>query len=281
LRDDEQLDCLFPAEVFAEPHWRVTNEYSPTPEQDAAALAVYLREWLTTNLNLFRRWSEEQAFDFAKQVLPLYQQAFADDLIKDGGPLCDAFTVNGINEIRALIVVALPLLQRLEHQQRTGFAEIMGALRELRAEQSLPIRPMPFNENAAEFVDRQAGVPDSHSVPSFRVAELRYLTLLLDDFKKIEEYEKSYCALQGTATLLSGIATGIYNQRLRLLFAQVHKTDYGAAAEIHQEYSDIIEAFDPRAGLTRVLLLGEPGSGKCTTLRCLAQEVANTAQTRF
>jgi hypothetical protein len=40
LRDDEQLDCLFPAEVFAEPHWRVTNEYSPTPEQDAAASLV-------------------------------------------------------------------------------------------------------------------------------------------------------------------------------------------------------------------------------------------------
>jgi predicted NACHT family NTPase len=61
--------------------------------------------------------------------------------------------------------------------------------------------------------------------------------------------------------------------------ARVHKTEHQAATEIRQrEYSDIIEAFDSKAGLRRVVLLGAPGSGKSTTLRRPAQEVAINAQ---
>ena len=43
---------------------------------------------------IYPRWSEEQAVGFAREALPLYRQAFADDLAGDSeGPLIQAFTV--------------------------------------------------------------------------------------------------------------------------------------------------------------------------------------------
>jgi formylglycine-generating enzyme required for sulfatase activity/tRNA A-37 threonylcarbamoyl transferase component Bud32 len=164
LKDNELLDRLFPAEVFAEAQWQITNTYRPTAEHDAIALAMFLREWLTTDLNLSRLWREEEALEFSKQLLPLYQQAFADDLVKEGGALLQAFTVKGINEIRAFTVMAMPLLQQLLYQQQTGFAEIMGALRELRAGPLLSIPPLAFTEGTARPVDLNPGVTDPAGV---------------------------------------------------------------------------------------------------------------------
>jgi hypothetical protein len=130
LRDDELLECVFPAGVFAESLWHATNANSPTAEQDAAALAEFLREWITTDLNLYRRWSQDQVLHFARRALPLYQQVFANDLANEGGALYQAFTVKGINEIRAFAALTVPRLQQLVHEQQTDFAKITGVLRD-------------------------------------------------------------------------------------------------------------------------------------------------------
>jgi iron(II)-dependent oxidoreductase len=157
LKDNELLDRLFPAEVFAESHWQMTNTYSPTPAQDAEALAVFLREWLTNDSKLLRLWSQEQALEFATQTLPVYQQAFADDLVKEGSALLQAFTIKGINEIRAFTVEAMPLMQQLVRQQQAGFAEIMDVVSELRAQ---PLQSKPqntLNDSLIEDVDGGPG----------------------------------------------------------------------------------------------------------------------------
>src|ERR1700746_2539287 len=100
-KTDDALDLFFPADQFAESHWNATNPYSPNPEQDAQALADILREWLIPDKTLHDRWTEADALEFARRALPFYRQAFAADLAKPDGLLSQAFTVKGINQIRA------------------------------------------------------------------------------------------------------------------------------------------------------------------------------------
>ena len=104
--DDRALDRLFPSE-FAESQWAATNTYSPNPTADVEALASLLRDWLKQDA-LSRQWSVQEAREFAAKVLPFYQQAFADDLAGDSeGLLFQAFTVKGVNQIRAGVVEVL------------------------------------------------------------------------------------------------------------------------------------------------------------------------------
>ncbi|MBI3682149.1 MAG: ATP-binding protein, partial [Acidobacteria bacterium] len=151
VEDDGALERLFPAEVFAESHWRATNPYSPNLEEDSSALAGLLREWLIQDAGLYRQWTKEESVQFAQKALPFYQQAFADDLIESDGLLSQAFTVKGINEIRAFTLRALPLLQQLTKEQRVNHAEVMQALRKLL--EAKP-RPKPFPSNIPSRLNR-------------------------------------------------------------------------------------------------------------------------------
>jgi hypothetical protein len=114
--DAGALERFFP-EAMAEEQWEGTNPYSPKAEEDAHALAGLLREWLTVDLKIYQRWSEEEAIEFARTVLPCYRQAFADDLAGDShGLLFQAFTVKGINQIRALVEQSIAE-SRAEHEK--------------------------------------------------------------------------------------------------------------------------------------------------------------------
>ncbi len=130
--NDDALERFFPAEQFSESHWNATNPYSPNPEQDAQALADVLHEWLIADdTNLYNRWDKSEALKFARQALPFYHQAFATDLSEPNGLLNQAFTVKGINEIRAFTLRALPLLTQIAARQGDNHAEVMQTLREL------------------------------------------------------------------------------------------------------------------------------------------------------
>jgi len=143
--NDDALEHFFPADQFAESHWSATSPYSPNPDQDSQALADVLREWLIPDLNLHDRWSQSEALKFARRALPLYQQEFAADLAEPDGLLSQAFTVKGINELRAFTVQAFPLLQQIAGKQGDNHAEVMRALRELlNRTQS---RPQSFSSN--------------------------------------------------------------------------------------------------------------------------------------
>jgi hypothetical protein len=128
----DALDRFFPADVFAESQWDATNTYRSDTAEDEHALAALLREWLITEPSVVNRWSQDQALAFAKHVLSPYRETFANDIAHEGGALYQAFTIKGINEIRAFAGVALPILQDLLEEQRAGFGEIMQSLRELR-----------------------------------------------------------------------------------------------------------------------------------------------------
>ena len=97
------LERFFPADQFAESQWQAINSYSPNPQEDAHALETLLQSLLVADAT-YTRWSEEEALDFARKALPYYQQAFADDLAGDSnGLLFRAFTVKGVNQIRARV----------------------------------------------------------------------------------------------------------------------------------------------------------------------------------
>jgi serine/threonine protein kinase len=133
-------------------------------------------------------------------------------------------------------------------------------------------------------------LPSQPPPPLPRESELRYLDLLLTEFQRIEESAKSYCALEGKADIRlrheappasPAITSGIFRYDLGLCVQLARAPEsIGEHTETRQrEYPDILRAFfDPAAGLTRVVLLGGPGSGKSTTLRRLAQELATDAQ---
>jgi hypothetical protein len=99
---DDALERFFPAEVFTEAYWDASNPFCPNAEQAVEALAALLREWLTADLDLVNRWSEQDALDFAAKVLSRFQNAFADDIVHESSVLYQAFTVKGINQIRAV-----------------------------------------------------------------------------------------------------------------------------------------------------------------------------------
>ena len=116
--DEDALERLFPA-AFAESQWQATNTYSPSPDDDAGALAGLLREWLIVDSRIYGQWDKDQALAFARQVLPYYQQAFADDLAADSkGLLFRAFAVKGVNQIRFLADQALVELRKLGSENR-------------------------------------------------------------------------------------------------------------------------------------------------------------------
>jgi hypothetical protein len=127
---DEMLDRFFPAEQLAESQWSATNPYSPNPEQDAQALAAVLREWLIRDVNVYGRWAESEALEFARLALTFYQEEFAADLVEPDGLLSQAFMVKGINEIRALTLQALPLLRQIAAKEGDHHSEVMHALGE-------------------------------------------------------------------------------------------------------------------------------------------------------
>ena len=90
--DEKQLERFFPKET-GDPQFDATNPYRGDTEEDARALSGLLRDLLKRDA-IYPRWSEGQALEFGKDVLPFYRQAFADDLAGDSeGPLIQAFTV--------------------------------------------------------------------------------------------------------------------------------------------------------------------------------------------
>jgi hypothetical protein len=98
--DANALERFFPAE-FADSQWDATNAYSLNLDEDARALAGFLQELRKAD-QIYTHWTEDQALDFAGKALPYYQRAFADDLAGDSnGLLMQAFTVKGVNQIRA------------------------------------------------------------------------------------------------------------------------------------------------------------------------------------
>ena len=176
VENDDALERFFPAEQFAEAHWSATNPYSPNPDEDSEALAAVLREWLIPDLKLHDRWSEAEALTFARRALPFYQQEFATDLAEPNGVLSQAFTVKGINELRAFTIQALPLLQRIAGTQVDNHAEVMHALGELLSRRQLAAelflsniparlhRPFVGRDDDLDAIESKLGLPSNESV---------------------------------------------------------------------------------------------------------------------
>jgi hypothetical protein len=96
--EDDALNQLLPV-TSTEPQWEATNTYSPNLDKDAHALADLLQNWLTLNNNLSQLWSDDQVLALARQVLPFYRQAFAEDLAGNSeGPRMRAFTVKALQQ---------------------------------------------------------------------------------------------------------------------------------------------------------------------------------------
>jgi hypothetical protein len=144
--NSEDMERLFPAEVFAEAYWNASNPYFPDQREGAEALAALLREWLLTNLSLATAWDEKQALAFAGKLLPRFQNRFADDLVQEGGVLYQAFLVKGINQLRAIV-------SGVAERQCRNHEDVMRALNEILAR----LASGPF----------EASAPHVSTVPEF------------------------------------------------------------------------------------------------------------------
>lgn len=109
--EESALERFFPAQ-FSESYWEATNPYRGDPEEDARALAALLLE-LPRQDAVHTKWTDAQALEFARQVLPYYQRAFADDLVGDShSALHQAFVVKRLNRIESLAEQILSIVSR-------------------------------------------------------------------------------------------------------------------------------------------------------------------------
>lgn len=140
--DDVALDRFLPIDL-TEAQWQATNTYHDDDEENARALVELLRALLEGDA-VYLTWGSEQAIHFAKNLLPYYRQAFADDLAGDAdGFLKNAFNVKSQSHLQSLLFDAL--------------FEIDNIRRELTIESwALLTQVQPGSEGFSRFVYDQA-----------------------------------------------------------------------------------------------------------------------------
>lgn len=113
--DDVAMDRFFPIDL-TEAQWQATNVYSNDDDEDARALVELLRTLLEGDA-VYSTWGGDQAFRFAKDLLPFYRQAFADDLAGDAdGFLKKAFDVKSQSHLRSLLLDALSQIDNIRRE---------------------------------------------------------------------------------------------------------------------------------------------------------------------
>jgi hypothetical protein len=145
---------------------------------------------------------------------------------------------------------------------------LLATMREIRGRQTYP----DYYELQAEF-DAQCALPT-------REEEQRYLTRVIGE---VEEKARLYSPLHGTGhtraarekAASSLLRAWREDPDLALLRHNSRARDAADHPVQHREYDDILAAF---AEVRRAALLGAPGSGKSTTLRKLALELATRAR---
>lgn len=107
IKHNEALDRYFPI-TLVEEQWEASNSYSSDEEQGAQALIGLLSHLLEME-GIRIGWPQGHDFErFAKIALPLYRQAFAEDLVDDEhGLLKRAFDVKGQHQLLALLRKAI------------------------------------------------------------------------------------------------------------------------------------------------------------------------------
>jgi hypothetical protein len=97
----EKLDLFLPP-VLSDDLWSASNPHSPSGDEQTRALAILLRDWLTSDLRTLDRFSEDDARSLAHRILPAWRRKFAGIVAQDTSSfLFQAFTLEGINRLRA------------------------------------------------------------------------------------------------------------------------------------------------------------------------------------
>jgi hypothetical protein len=113
--DDVAMDRFFPIDL-TEAQWKAINTYSTDDDEDARAIVELLRTLLEGDA-VYSTWGGDEASRFAKDLLPYYRQAFADDLAGDGdGFIKNAFDIKSQSELRSLLLAAIPQIENIRRE---------------------------------------------------------------------------------------------------------------------------------------------------------------------
>ena len=127
--------------------------------------------------------------------------------------------------------------------------------------------------------------PDYHEIPSAlddacalptRAEEHQYLTRLIEEIEGKARLYSSLSGIAGARPESTALEPWTDDPALELLILHQSRRHDAPEPAPAREYGDILAAF---ADVKRAALLGAPGSGKSTTLRKLALELARRALT--